>query len=379
MAKIIIGGDICPTNCDLKKFVDGDTSMVCEELKETLKEADFSVANLETPLIKKQTPIDKSGAVFGNPPEMLTLVKNLGIDFLNLSNNHILDHGQEGLQQTIKSLKEREILFSGAGNNLEEASKPFMTSIKGKNVAILSYTEHEFSIAEKDSGGANPLDIIDFVNKIQVLKEKKAFIVLLYHGGKEHYKLPSPNQQRLCRFFIEQGVHVIACQHSHTGGAYETYMGGKIFYGQGNFIFDAQPLKKDWLYKGFLIEIDVKEDNEFEASLIPILHRSFEGEKNGIRRMNASEEEEYVLEFEKLNEQMQSDPTFIHESWIKQCLSLETTYLSILNGNGRLLRKINEKTGWLRSIYKGKRKLVAKNIISCETHREIVSTILKNR
>ena len=379
MTKIIIGGDICPTHYDLSKFIKGDTSIVCKELMEALSKADFKIANLETPLIKKQTPIEKSGAVFGSQPEILNLIKNLGIDFLNLSNNHILDHGNVGLQQTILSLEERDIEYSGAGMNLTEASKPFEFSLKDKKIAILSYAEHEFSIAEKDKAGANPLDIIDFVNQIQKLKDEKDFIILLYHGGKEHYKLPSPKQQKLCRFFIEQGVNLITCQHSHTGGAYETHKGGEIFYGQGNFIFDAQPIKKDWLYKGFLIDIELKDDNSFLTSLIPIIHRSFDGEKNGIRKMRPSEKTVYLSEFDKMNKKMKQDSKFIDREWEKQSISLKDTYFSILNGNGRLLRKINEKTGLLNLLYFGKRRSVVKNIISCETHREIILTILKNK
>jgi len=51
----------------------------------------------------------------------------------------------------------------------------------------------------------------------------------------------------------------------------------------------------------------------------------------------------------------------------------------VLNGNGRIMRKLNEKFPWLKVVYKNERKLVLKNIVTCETHHEIVKTILKEK
>ena len=79
------------------------------------------------------------------------------------------------------------------------------------------------------------------------------------------------------------------------------------------------------------------------------------------------------------NIKMTGNPNYIQDEWNKLSKSYENTYLSLLNGNGRVLRKFNEKFPWLKFIYKNERKLVLKNIISCETHREVVETILKEK
>jgi len=377
--KIIIGGDLCPTKRDENVFFDGDTSKIFGDLVPDIQSADLSIANLETPLITNSTPIKKSGAIFGNSPAILNAIKNSGINFLNLANNHIFDHGENGIQTTIEALKNKDFLYSGAGVNINDASKPYTIQIKGKTISVLSYAEHEFSIAEKDKPGANPVDIMDFVNRINDLKRSSDFILLLYHGGKENYMLPTPKQQKLCRFFIDQGVNMVVCQHSHTAGVYESYNSGNIYYGQGNFVFDAYPLKRDWLYKGFLIEVMLNDDNSTEIKLIPYVHNSFLNDEIGIRKMTLEESKPFMNTIDEAFQKMIQNPNYVQEEWLKLSKSLESTYFSILNGNGRLMRKLNEKFSWLKLIYKNDRKLTLKNIVTCETHREIVETILEDK
>ena len=379
MVKLIIGGDICATNRDKHAFSEGNVSNIFGDLVPIIQSADLAIANLETPLINSPSPIKKSGAVFGNAPDILNAIKSSGINFLNLANNHILDHGEKGLKSTVEAIKNHDFNYVGAGNSIDEASKPFTIEIKGKTISVLSYTEHEFSIANNGKPGANPVDVIDFVTRIQDLKKSSDFLLLLCHGGKENYNLPSPEQQKLCRFFIDQGVNMLVCQHSHTAGVYESYNSGNIYYGQGNFVFDAYPLKKSWLYKGFLIEIIINEDNSTTIETIPYIHNSFYKDKIGIRKMNSEESYDFNNHLSSANIKMTGNPNYIQDEWNKLSKSYENTYLSLLNGNGRVLRKFNEKFPWLKFIYKNERKLVLKNIISCETHREVVETILKEK
>ena len=125
MVKLLIGGDICASKRDENAFLKGDASQLFSDVLPDIQSADLSIANLETPLINSPSPIRKSGAVFGNSPIMLKTLKTSGVNFLNLANNHILDHGEKGLQTTIEALKSQDLYFSGAGNSIDEASQPF--------------------------------------------------------------------------------------------------------------------------------------------------------------------------------------------------------------------------------------------------------------
>ncbi len=380
MVKLIIGGDICATKRDEQAFLEGDATRLFSDVLPHIAASDIAIANLETPLIETPSPIKKSGSVFGNAPQMVNAIKNAGINVLNLGNNHILDHGAKGLKTTITTLRQNEFHYVGAGETLNQASQPLTIKIKDKTIAIISYAEHEFSIAEQNKPGANPLDIIDFVNKIKILKRSSDFIVLLYHGGKENYALPTPKQQKLCRFFVDEGVNMVVCQHSHTAGVFESYNKGHIYYGQGNYIFDPYPLKRDWLYKGFLIEVVLHQDNTTDISLLPYIHNSFSNPTAiGIRKLTEDASKRFIQAIVEENNKMLNDPNYVKDQWEKLASGLGSTYLSILNGNGRIMRKLNETFPWLKAVYKNDRKRVLKNIVTCETHREILETILKEK
>src|ERR1039458_1225044 len=107
MAVIVIGADICPIEGNKPHFLTGDAKGLLNDVLAELQEADLCIANLECPLIEKQTSISKTGPVFGEPSLCINGLKQAGIDVLNLANNHILDHGTPGLENTLRSEERR--------------------------------------------------------------------------------------------------------------------------------------------------------------------------------------------------------------------------------------------------------------------------------
>ena len=126
----------------------------------------------------------------------------------------------------------------GAGDNLQQASKPLYIKIKNKTIAILNFAEQEFSVAGKNTAGANPLNIIDNYHSIQDAKQQADILLVIVHGGHEGYPLPSPRMVQTYRFFAEIGASVVVGHHTHCASGFEVYHGVPIFYSLGNFIFD---------------------------------------------------------------------------------------------------------------------------------------------
>lgn len=375
---IIIGGDISPTKRDKAAFFKGDANSLFGDILEDIQEANYSIANLEFPVIDKESPINKSGAVFGAAPGVLQAIKNAGIDFLNLANNHIYDHGAEGLKSTLKHLRQNKFDFAGAGVNRFEASRPLINEVKGIKIGILTYCEAEFSVNREMSYGANHLDLIDFSYKMQSLKKEADFIILLYHGGKENYIYPSPIQRKNCQFFIDFGVNLVVCQHSHTIGLDEAYGNGHIFYGQGNFLFDPFPLKKDWLYIGHLIRIVFEDVSEYRVETIPYLHKSFTDKTSiGIRKLcqNDIKAINWLNHVKKENAKLSQE--YIEGKWKELAIKERRKYYSLIHGSSRISRKLNEKFNYLDVLYGSHKKVILKNVFHCETHLELLQSILK--
>lgn len=229
--KILIGADLVPTNSNIEFFESGDSkALLGEDLENILKNADYRIFNLEVPLTDREQPIPKCGPNLIAPTKCVAGYKAMHVDLLTLANNHILDQDQQGLVSTCSVLDEAGIAYTGVGQTPEEAAKPYIFECDGKRVGVYACAEHEFSIVTEHSAGANPIDLLESPDHVAALKEQCDYVIVLYHGGKEHYRYPSPNLQKVCRKLVEKGADLVVCQHSHCIGCEEKIPGGVQLY-----------------------------------------------------------------------------------------------------------------------------------------------------
>lgn len=374
--KILIGADIVPTATNIALFSNGEAeALIGKELLDIFKSADFRIFNLEVPLTDTPDPIYKFGPSLIAPTSTINGYKSLGIDCLTLANNHIMDQGHTGLISTIQALEKNDIAYLGVGESLELASKPFICEIDGKKIGIYACAEHEFSIAEVDKPGANPFDPLESLDHISYLKKTCDFLIVLYHGGKEHYRYPSPQLQKVCRKMVEKGADLVVCQHSHCIGCEEKYQNGTIVYGQGNFLFDKS--NNECWQTSLLIQIG----NDFEISYFPL-----KKESNTVRLAHDNNAKAILDGFGKRSEEIKNSET-IKQLYTEYAQELSHGYLaslSTINTKNIIIRILNKlsKYKFLKLILKIKYKKAKlariKNCIECEAHRELFLAYLNN-
>ncbi len=163
----------------------------------------------------RDSPIKKSGPRLRAPTETVAGLKVMGVDVANLSNNHILDHGEQGLKTTLEALRSREIRTVGVAMDLNSAKKPLIMEKCGVRVGIYACCEHEYSYATDTNGGANPIELFDSFEDVETLRENCDLLIVLYHGGREGFEYPMPFQRKVMRQFAK-------C------GAYKNYYLGKV-------------------------------------------------------------------------------------------------------------------------------------------------------
>ncbi len=349
MVKVIIGGDLVPTESNFQQFSSGCIEdLIDSKILKQWRQADFRVFNLETPISDTLSPIPKCGPNLSAPSNTIKGVKNLNPSLICLSNNHIMDQGDAGFFNTLKLLDENNLPHVGAGENISNASKPYVFTKDGISVGVYCCAEHEFSIAEENKAGANPFDALESLDHVSKLKEKVDYVIVLYHGGREHYRYPSPNLQKVCRKLVDKGADVVICQHSHCIGCKEIYKNSEIIYGQGNFIFD---LLDDENWKtSLLVEVNIKKDG-CSCSYIPIVKSG-----NGIKSPSLSDHNKILEDFEKRsNEILNKD--FILDNYKKEAERAFVNYLEA---------------------FRVKNRYAMQNYLNCEAHREIFLNALEN-
>lgn len=374
MIEILIGGDICPINRNLPLFQAGDASGIFHDLLEYFQRADISLVNLECPLIKVESPIEKCGPVLGVSSDCVKGIKAAGIDIVNLANNHILDHSAQGLGNTMRVCEASGIRTFGAGRNIKAAREIVVVEAKGKRIGFLGMAEHEFSISPIGSWGANPLDLIDYVRNLRDRKNDYDYLIVLLHGGKEYYPYPTPRLMETCRFLVEMGADAVICQHSHCPVCFETYKGSHIVYGQGNLIFDRYPVPTDSWCKGFLVKLTISGEKDSTLAVIPYIQSD---SQTGARRMNSEEEMEFLKAIDKRSiEILVKD--FVQERWLEYCRLERNNYLSAVLMPNRVLSRLNRKGSIIKCFYGRKFFFRMRAFIECETHREVISTVLND-
>ena len=263
---LLIGADLVPTKSNRELFALGDVrGLIGSELLTLMEEAAYRIINLEVPLADQETPIKKCGPNLCAPTASMVGYAAMGVNLVTLANNHVLDQDVQGLRSTCSLLRERGIPYLGAGSTLEEASRPYIFRFHTHKIGVYACVEHEFSCASAKRAGANPFEPLETPDQIKTLKEQCDYVIVLYHGGKEHYRYPSPGLQKVCRKLVEKGADLVVCQHSHCIGCEEDYLQGKIIYGQGNFLFDYSDIE-EW-QTGMLIRLS----DDLEISYVPLV------------------------------------------------------------------------------------------------------------
>lgn len=373
MATILIGGDLCPIGGNVAYFHSGDSESLFGDLLQDFRRADLVIGNLECPLIESPDPIAKLGPVFGAGSSMINGIRTAGIDVLCLANNHILDHGVRGLENTLAVCAGAGIATVGAGMTLAEARRILIKQIGEVRVAIVAMAEHEFSVATELSPGANPLDLIEYVRSVAAARDEIDYLIVLLHGGPEFLTAPSPQLKKTCHFLIEMGANAVIVQHPHALGGCEHYQGGHIVYGQGALVMDEEVYRdRQSFHEGVLVELTV-DKNRSSMTLIPFTQSD---PVPGARRMSG-ERADTFLEHLTARSRAIRDDAYIRQEWERFCEEHKHAYFSVLVGHRRIVRIANRR-GWLgRWLYNKRRLLGTRNVVCCETHREALETILK--
>jgi hypothetical protein len=201
--------------------------------------ADLAIANFENPA-PDAFRFHGSGTVFSANPSYIAGLRNAGIDWVSLANNHIGDAGRAGMLQTIRNVREQGIKSSGLGKNDRTAHKAAILDAGGVKVALLGYDAIAKAYASGPTTPGSARLTAKWLKKdIRAARSAGADVVIVMpHWGIEYRSAPFAGQQKLARAAIDAGADMVIGNHAHWAGALEVHDGKPIWYALGNFVFD---------------------------------------------------------------------------------------------------------------------------------------------
>lgn len=370
--KVLITGDFYAGGVVGEMIENGKNPL--KSFSEIINRNDYAFTNLECPITTSVKKINKTGPCLKAKPASLNYLKDVGFYGVSLANNHIMDYANEGLQQTIDELDKRDIKRVGADKDFKEASKPIFLTKDGVKVAILNFCENEWSTTFEETPGANPIDPVLAFNAISSVKSVVDQVIVITHSGHEHFQYPTLRGRNLLRFFADAGATAIINHHPHCISGYETYCGVPIFYSIGNFLFENPLLRNaHWNY-GMAIELTLsKEKVDFNLVYFKQCH----DENATLTLLNGRELDERMKEVAKISNIITNDEQL--KLKYNELVSLRAkSYHAYIEPHGIKALTSLQVRGLLPSLWWNRKRKYLLNLIRCESHREILQTILED-
>ncbi len=270
-----------------------DEGYFFENVRDIFAEDTMTIVNLEGPLTTSNQMREGQTYCIKGDPAYAHLLTLGSIEAVSFANNHRLDYGEQGSQDTIASLEQEGIVYaydkttgiyeipdSAAAHNGERNLK----------IGIISVNEVEW--------GSQVEKLIQ--NNIETLREQNVDLILVCcHWGIEKDTVPENYQQVLGRKCIDWGADLVIGHHPHVLQGIEEYKGRYIVYSLANFCFGANrnPADKDTMIfqQTFTFENGQKKEDQ-NARIIPCLVSSVKT-RNDFRPTPATgEDKERILQ-----------------------------------------------------------------------------------
>ena len=235
------------TTAQLDASENGIYDCISPELIEIMKDADLMCLNNEFTYSNNGSPMEGKMYTFRAKPERVSVLKEMGVDVVQLSNNHVYDYGKQALLDTFTTLEEADIDYFGAGKNLEEAMSPIYYEFDGKVVALVGASRAEKNKMTPQATDTEPgilrcYDTELFLQTIQEADKNADFVIAVVHWGTEYSYDLEEVQLSTGKAYLDAGADVIIGGHSHCLQGMEYYNDKPIIYSLGNYWFNNKTL-----------------------------------------------------------------------------------------------------------------------------------------
>ena len=374
MVKILVAGDFCPTNRVATLIEQNEFEAILGEVKPIVEQCDYSIVNFECPvLISRGKRIKKVGPSLKCTPKAISALQYAHFSCVTLANNHFYDQGEDGVKDTIEALKGAGISHVGGGHSLKEAAQTLFITIHEKTVALINCCEHEFSIATNASGGSNPLNILEQFRAIREARNRADYVIVIVHGGIEHFQFPSQRMVDTYRFFVDIGADAIVNHHQHCFSGYEVYKGKPIFYGLGNFCFDRAE-RSSLLWEEGLMVVLCLEDSGISYRLLPYNQN---GKEIGVHLKDEIATKEWEKRFNAISEII-TDENKLEEKYVSLTQKTERIYSASLTPYSNRISLALYMRHLLPMLLSKKKLRILLDLLMCESHYDRMIQMLKS-
>ncbi len=216
---------------------DGALGSALGALAQEVQDDDLVFANLETACPGDDGVIDKEPLVLAEAEEILQCLRLLGVDVVNVANNHAFDAFFSGFDRLRRRLDEAGVGHLGAGEDLATAGRPLIVQRRGIRLGWLAYADascRPSHVASAETYGVQPFGLERALAAVESLRPQVDHVIVSLHWGIEYCQIPSPQQVVAARRLVDAGARLILGHHVHVVQGVERHGDGVIAYNLGN-------------------------------------------------------------------------------------------------------------------------------------------------
>jgi len=228
----------------LRSRLDSDPASAVGPFSPALAAADLAVGNLETAIATAGTRAGKQFA-FRAPPTAVDALRAAGFDAVSMANNHGLDYGPDGLEESLAVKRAQPDGFLiGIGGEEDEAFAPFTAVVKGQRVSVIAATQvldssliAAWTATADHAGMASAKRVDRLVEEVRRARETSDTVIVFLHWGVETATCPTGDQQSLAAALTAAGADIVVGGHAHRLQGGGRLGDAVVHYGLGNFLF----------------------------------------------------------------------------------------------------------------------------------------------
>lgn len=239
-----------------------------QNVMKKLKTGNIVFGNLEVPLSSFDTTKDSFRSIHyrGQPEAIEGLVKSK-FDVLSFATNHTMQHGCKAFHDTIDSLSEHKIEFTGVEIPERHIANRCTLERNGFKFCFLGYNFRPQQYFIDPPLWQQPsFEMIR--QEIHLVRDYVDFLIVSLHWGDEFIDYPSPIQVELAHKLVDDGASIILGHHPHILQGVEKYHGGIIAYSLGNFIFDMWQYR---LRRSMILKCIISGSSDINFDIIPVV------------------------------------------------------------------------------------------------------------
>lgn len=241
--------------------------------------ADLSLGNFEIPLTTAGAPVQKLLNIKASP-QIAGSLHELGLRAVTIANNHTVDYGWQGLEDTTRALTSANIKVVGAGADIASASTPLLVETSAAKVGIVAlscltptgmsagpgrpgisalHVETGYEIdpwyqmeepgdpsVVKIRTKVRDADLRRTLNLISSVRARCDLLIVTVHWGYGSGDQLAEYQLPLAQALIDAGADIIHGHHPHAIHPFGFYKGRPIIFSAGTYLgqqtfLDASP------------------------------------------------------------------------------------------------------------------------------------------